>query len=161
MKRIVVTAVSVLVALIVAVPVASAARQEPPFPVEQNFTLAAGDVFGRCDFPIEFEMSGKGQTLALPGDRFIFTSPGLTATLTNLDTGTQETFNITGAFHQSTLENGDVVTVSTGRSILGDPEAGFVVAIGNFSFVFDKKGKLVQPLLGEGQLIDVCEALAA
>jgi hypothetical protein len=63
--------------------------------------------------------------------------------------------------HQTTLENGDVVTVSTGRSILGDPEAGFVVAIGNFSFVFDKKGNLVQPLEGEGQLIDVCEALAA
>ena len=159
MKRIVVAAVSVILALIVAVPIAGAARQEPPFPVEQNFTLEPGAVFGNCDFPIRFELSGKGQTLALPGDRFIFTSPGLTATLTNLDTGTQETFNITGAFHQSTLENGDVVTVSTGRSILGDPEAGFVVAIGNFSYVFDEKGKLVQPLSGEGQLIDVCDAL--
>ena len=104
-------------------------------------------------------MSGKGQTVALPGDRFIFTSPGLTATLTNLDHGNQETLNITGALHQSTLANGDVETVSTGMSILGDPEAGFVVAIGNFSYVFDKKGKLVQPLSGEGQLIDVCEAL--
>ncbi len=159
MKRIVVAAVSVILALIVAVPIAGAARQEPPFPVEQNFVLEPGAVFGNCDFPIQFELSGKGQTLALPGDRFIFTSPGLTATLTNLDNGNQETFNITGAFHQSTLENGDVVTVSTGRSILGDPEAGFVVAIGNFSYVFDKKGKLVQPLSGEGQLIDVCEAL--
>jgi hypothetical protein len=159
-KRIVVAVVSVLTALIVAVPIAGAARQEPPFPVEQHFVLEAGDVFGRCDFPIEFEMSGKGQTLALPGDRFIFTSPGLTATLTNLNTGTQETFTITGAFHQTTLENGDVVTVATGRNILGDPKAGFVLAIGDFSFVFDKKGNLVQPLEGEGQLIDICELLA-
>ncbi len=159
MKRIVVAAVGAILALIVAVPIAGAARQEPPFPVEQDFVLEPGAVFGNCDFPIRFELSGKGQTLALPGDRFIFTSPGLTATLTNLDNGNQETFNITGAFHQSTLENGDVVTVSTGRSILGDPEAGFVVAIGNFSYVFDEKGKLVQPLSGEGQLIDVCEAL--
>jgi hypothetical protein len=158
-KRIVVTAVSVLVALIVAVPIASAARQEPPFPVEQNFVLEAGAVFGRCDFPIQFELSGKGQTLALPGGRFIFTSPGLTATLTNLENGNQETFTITGALHQTTLENGDVVTVATGRNILGDPEAGFVLAIGNFSFVFDKKGNLVQPLEGEGQLIDICGLL--
>ena len=159
MKRIAVAAISAILALIVAVPIAGAARQEPPFPVEQDFVLEPGAVFGNCDFPIRFELSGKGQTLALPGNRFIFTSPDLNVTLTNLDTGTQETFNITGALHQSTLENGDVVTVSTGRSIFGDPEAGFVVGIGNFSFVFDKKGKLVQPLSGEGQLIDVCEAL--
>jgi hypothetical protein len=69
------------------------------------------------------------------------------------------TLNITGVFHQTTLENGDVQTVSTGRSILGDPEAGFVLAIGNFSFVFNEKGKLVQPLSGEGRLIDICELL--
>ena len=152
-------ALSVVLALVVAAPMAVAARQAPPLPVQGSQDLEAGAVFGRCDFPIRFELSGKGQTLALPGDRFIFTSPDLNVTLTNRDTGTQETFNITGALHQSTLENGDVVTVSTGRSILGDPEAGFVVAIGNFSYVFDKKGNLVQPLSGEGQLIDVCEAL--
>jgi hypothetical protein len=162
-KRIVVAAVSAILALIVAVPIAGAARQEPaqepPFPVSQDFVLEPGAVFGNCDFPIRFQLSGKGQTLALPGGRFIFTSPDLNVTLTNLESGTQETFNITGALHQSTLENGDVVTVSTGRSILGDPEAGFVIAIGNFSFAFDKKGNLIQPLSGEGQLIDVCEAL--
>jgi hypothetical protein len=104
-------------------------------------------------------LSGKEQVPDLPGDRFIFTSPGLTATLTNLETGNQETLSITGAFHQTTLENGDVQTVATGRNLLGDPEAGFVLAIGDFSFVFDKKGKLVQPLSGEGQLIDICELL--
>jgi hypothetical protein len=158
-KRIVVAAISALLALIVAVPIAGAARQEPPFPVKQHFVLEAGDVFGRCAFPIEFEMSGKGQTLALPGGRFIFTSPELTATLTNLQNGNQETFTITGAFHQTTLENGDVVTVATGRNILGDPEAGFVLAIGNFSYVFDKEDNLVQPLEGEGQLIDICGLL--
>ncbi len=160
MKRIAVAAVSVILALIVAVPIASAARQEPPFPVEQDFVLEPGAVFGNCDFPIRFQLSGKGQTLALPGNRFIFTSPGLTATLTNLTTGKQETLSITGAFHQTTLENGDVVTVATGRNLLGDPEAGFVLAIGNFSYVFDKKGKLIQPLSGEGQLIDICGLLS-
>ena len=160
LRLMVVAVMAAIVAVAVAAPIAGAARQDPPFPVEQNFVLEEGAVFGSCDFPIQVEMSGKGQTLALPGDRFIFTSPGLTATLTNLDTGTQETFSITGAFHQTTLENGDVQTVATGRNLLGDPKAGFVVAIGNFSYVFDAQGNLVQPLKGEGQLIDVCEALA-
>jgi hypothetical protein len=31
--------------------------------------------------------------------------------LTNLDNGNQVTLNITGAFHVTTLANGDVVTV--------------------------------------------------
>jgi hypothetical protein len=35
-----------------------------------------------------------------------------------------------------------------------------VVAVGNFSFTFDAEGNLSEPLSGEGQLIDVCEALA-
>ena len=39
MKRIVMMAVSVILALIVALPIAGAARQEPPFPVEQDFVL--------------------------------------------------------------------------------------------------------------------------
>jgi len=85
----------------------------------------------------------------------------LTATLTNLDSGVQERVVITGAFHQTTLENGDVVTKATGRNLLGDPQAGFVVAVGNFSYVFDAEGNLVQPLEGEGQLIDVCALLGA
>ena len=53
-----------------------------------------------------------------------------------------------------------MVTEVTGRNLLGDPEAGFVIAIGNFSYVFNEKGKLVQPLTGEGQLIDVCGFLS-
>ena len=99
-------------------------------------TWDPGAVFGYCDDPIRLEYSGKANTLQLPGGRFIFTSPELTATLTNLDSGVQETVVITGAFHQTTLENGDVVTKATGRNLLGDPQAGFVVAVGNFSYVF-------------------------
>ena len=157
MERIVVAAVSVLVALLATMPMALAQGQGgAPQDVDQTTDLPAGAVFGRCDFPVRLEMSGKGKEIDLPGDRFIFTSPGLTATLTNLENGNQETFGITGAFHQTTLENGDVVTVATGRNLLGDPEAGFVLAIGRFSYVFDDEDNLVQPLSGEGQLIDVC-----
>jgi hypothetical protein len=66
------------------------------------------------------------------------------------------TLNITGAFHQTTASDGSIVTVTTGRSLLGDPEAGFVLAIGKFSYIFDAAGDLIQPLAGKGPLVDVC-----
>ena len=125
-------------------------------PGESNFTLTlpAGEV---CAFGVELSGAGKAKTIDLPGDRFIFTSPGLQATLTNLeDPAKQVTLSITGAFHQTTEQDGSVVTVSTGRSLLFDPQAGFVLAIGNFSFVFDVNQNLIQPLEGQGQLIDAC-----
>jgi hypothetical protein len=129
-----------------------------PFPIEDNLDLPAG---ARCDFPIHVDASGKGKVLDLPGDRFIFTAPGLKATLTNTLTNHQETFNVTGSFHQRILENGDVEVVATGRNTFGgDPDVGFVLAIGRFSIVFDEAGNVVQPLSGKGQLIDICEALA-
>ena len=161
MKRIVMMAVSVILALTMAAPMVYEQGQGgAPEPVDQTIDLNAGDVFGRCDFPIRLELNGKAKTIDLPGDRFMFTSPGLKATLTNLDNGHQETLNVTGAFHQTTSENGDVETVVTGRNLLGDPEAGFVLAKGRFSFVFDENGNLVQPLSGKGKLTDVCALLA-
>jgi hypothetical protein len=154
--------VGILLALVVAAPMVSAqSNGGKPQPVgEEPIDLDSGAVFGNCAFPVRLEYSGNAKTLQLPGRRFIFTSPELTATLTNLESGKKETVVITGAFHQTTLENGNVVTEATGRNLLGDPEAGFVVAVGNFSYVFDAEGKLVQPLTGDGQLIDVCELLA-
>jgi hypothetical protein len=163
MKRIVLMMVGIVLALVVAAPMVSAqSNGGKPTPVdEEPIDLDSGAVFGNCDFPVRLEYSGKAKTLQLPGERFIFTSPGLTATLTNLEEpGKQETVVITGAFHRTTLENGDVVTQATGRNLLGDPEAGFVIAVGNFSYVFDAEGNLVQSLEGEGQLIDVCELLS-
>lgn len=166
MNRCVVMVVSVILALVVAAPMAFAQPNggKPTDVDEDPIDLAPGAVFDKCDDPIRLSYSGKAKTLQLPGGRFIFTAPKLMATLTNLESEEsekQETVVITGAFHQTTLENGDVVTVATGRNLLGDPEAGFVIAVGNFSYVFDAEGTLVQPLEGEGQLIDVCELLGA
>jgi len=136
----------------------SVAAPNPPEDVDQTITIPAGGV---CAFGVEILLTGKAKTIDLPGDRFIFTSPGLNATLTNLDDPSKQvTLNITGAFHQTTKQDGSVVTVSTGRSLLFDPQAGFVLAIGNFSFVFDADGNLIQPLEGQGQLIDACALIA-
>jgi hypothetical protein len=115
---------------------------------------------GVCAFPLLIEFTGKAKTIELSGGRTIFTSPGLTTTITNRNTGKQETLSITGAFHQTVLENGDVVTVVTGRNLLFDPIAGLVLAIGRYSYAFDAAGNLIQPLQGIGPLIDICELLA-
>jgi hypothetical protein len=101
-------------------------------------------------------VDGKAQELVLPDGGFIYTSPDLTATLTNLSKGKQVTLSITGVFHQTTLANSDVMTEVAGRNLLGDRQASFVLAVEDFSYVFDKKDNFVQPLEGEGQLIDVC-----
>jgi hypothetical protein len=83
-------------ALAVAAPLAVAAGPEKPnpnapVPVEGSQVLEPGAVFGRCDFPILYELSGKAKLLTLPGGRFITTVPGQTATLTNMNTGKKVT----------------------------------------------------------------------
>jgi hypothetical protein len=137
---------------------AGSGRGSPPVPVSGSFIVRGGSVPG-CDFDVEVSFSGLAGEIDLPGNRFIFTAPQLTATLTNLQNGRSVTLSITGAFHQSTDQNGNVTTVATGRNLLGDPVAGFVLAIGDFSFVFDSNGNLIQPLTGQGQLIDVCSLI--
>ena len=161
MKRIVVMALSVLLALVVAMPLALAQGQGgTPQDASGTIVINPGDYPGSCEFPFRLEFSGKGKTIELPGERVIFTSPGLEVTITNLDNDKQATFNITGSVHQRTLENGDIVTVMTGRNFAIDPEAGTTVVIGRFSFIFDAAGNLIQPQTGNGQRIDVCELLA-
>ena len=132
-------------------------------PSETSFSVdLPADFFkpGACAFPINLTVSGKSGTIELPGNRFIFTSPRLRAIVTNLDDPSNTvTLKVPGAFHQRIEENGDIVTVVTGRNLLGDPEAGFVVAIGTFSFIFDSNGTLIQPLTGTGKLIDVCDLI--
>src|SRR5215212_4770 len=132
-------------------------------PVDAGFELLVnpGDFPGTCSFPVLVEATGEGKTIELPNGTTLFVFPGLDVTLTNPETGTSETYSVTGANRVLPPdEEGVVVTEVTGRNLLIDPEAGFVVASGNFSFAFDAEGNLVQPLEGEGRLIDVCEALA-
>jgi hypothetical protein len=163
MKRIVVLMIGVLLALVMAAPMVSAQGQGgAPEDVDGSIDLPIPEApYASCEFPVRFEFSGKSKTITLPDETTLITSPKLKATLTNLDNPeNQETFSITGATRTKTLENGDVQTMVTGRNLLGDPEAGFVIADGRFSFVFDKDGNLVQPLTGNGKLIDVCERLA-
>jgi hypothetical protein len=133
----------------------AAARQSPPTDVDQTFTFEGG-----CSFAILVHVVGKQKVIELPDGGTITTGPDLVVTLTNLDNQHQETFGITGAFHQDTLPNGDLVTVATGRNLQFDPVAGLVLIMGRFSWIFDAQGNLIQPLTGTGRQIDVCELLS-
>jgi hypothetical protein len=136
-----------------------------PEPVDTTFVVDPLVLSESQDFPLEFALSGKSKEIDLPDDRVIIVSPGLEATLTNLDDPSNSlTLNITGSFHQTTLEDGSVLTEFDGRNLLADPfiddgEPGLVLAIGHFSFIVDNQGNLVQPLEGQGQVVNVIDLL--
>ncbi|MCA1678539.1 MAG: hypothetical protein LC777_06130 [Actinobacteria bacterium] len=134
-----------------------AATAAPPQPVDQTpFTVE-----GICAFPVQIQLRGKAKQIDLPGGRMIITAPGQRVTLTNLAAPSRQvTLNVTGSFQRTVAADGSVLTVSRGRSLLFDPVAGFVLAIGHFSFRFDASGNLVQPLSGKGQLLDACARIA-
>ena len=170
MKRAIVLALSVILALVVAAPTVLAQDEGPPNggrPEDFTATIIVDPedpeppLPGHCSFPIQLDLSGKAKTIELPDGSAIMTSPGLFVTVTNLDTPeNQVTLNITGTLHETTAENGDVTTRITGRNLPFDPEAGVNLTIGNFSFVFDAEGNLLQSFEGKGQVIDVCALLS-
>ena len=163
MSSVVASVVSAISCIVVVPPLAKAEKRggTPPGSVSVTLTFGAGELFGECAFPMQLDINGKVSTITLPGGRFILTAPKLSATLTNLSDPTKSvTLNVTGTTHQSTDQNGDVVSVINGRNLAGDPDAGLVLAIGSFSFKFDANGTLVQPLAGTGQLIKVCPMIS-
>jgi hypothetical protein len=165
-KRAIVLALSVILALTMAAPTALARSDngKAPEPVSADFTVVPGAEGGSCAFPLHLDLSGKAKEITQPDGSLIITSPGLDVTATNEITGEQARFSITGTFFETTAENGDVTTVITGRNLLFDPDAGIVLLSGNFSFVFDAEGNLIKsfedPPAGNGQVIDVCALLA-
>ena len=166
MKRAIVLAISVILALTMAAPTVLARSDNgtAPKPVSADFTVDPDAAGGSCAFPLHLDLSGKGKLITQPDGSRIITSPGLNVTATNTVNGEQARFSITGTFFETTNpENGDVTTVITGRNLLFDPDAGIVLLSGNFSFVFDAEGNLIQSFEdtdGKGQVIDVCALLA-
>ena len=137
-------------------PPVSAAQASPTQVDPTPFLLE-----GFCPFNIQGVAAGKAKTVALPGGRVVALSPGLTWTLTNLDTGRSETFVITGAFHFSTLESGAVQLVVTGRNILGAPGSGLSLVVGRQVLIFDPESQLFLPVAeAHGRVVDLCQFLA-
>jgi hypothetical protein len=92
-----------------------------PIDATFSFDVPAGDV---CDFGLHFDATEKERTIELPGDRTLQIFPGALWTVTSVSNGNQETFRIPGSFHTTTLANGNVKTVFTGRNLGFDPVAG-------------------------------------
>src|SRR5829696_2776971 len=99
MKRAIVLALSVILALTMAAPTVLAQSDNGvapgPSPDNGTFTVNPGDFPGTCDFPMLFEVSGKEKTITLPDGTLIITSPGLDVTVTNPNNGEQATFSVT------------------------------------------------------------------
>ncbi|MET0527141.1 MAG: hypothetical protein ABW003_02135 [Microvirga sp.] len=114
--------------------------------------------YPEADLDYTLSISGKSKTVDLPGDQQIFTSPGGVATFTN-GTGEKVTVNITGSFHTTTNRDGVTEWVSTGRSLLLDPEAGFVLVSGRFTWTADGDGNILETLSGRGQITPVIDLL--
>jgi hypothetical protein len=164
MKRIVLLVVGILSALVVAAPMVLAQSDNGGAPGDVSVTYGPevlAQFPGHCSFPMQLEISGKTKTIEQGNGGMIITSPGAFATVTNLENDEQATFNITGSAHKSTLENGNVKTVMTGRNFALDPVAGTVITIGHFTFVNDPTDTTnVVPVSGNGRMIDICTLLS-
>jgi hypothetical protein len=174
-KRAIVLALSVILALVVAAPtvLAQGGNGGAPEDVNVSFDLPAQDPTAPptdlaslgCDFPLHFVVTGKTKTIELPNGGSILTAPGQNITVTNVDTGEEVTYNITGSqFGSAPDANGIVDYVITGRNLALDP-AGVFLNIGRFTFslMLDENGtpiKIVKPQEGKGQAIDVCALLS-
>jgi hypothetical protein len=154
-NRLIVCVLAVALALAMAVMLPRATSAAPPVPVDRP-----GEVIeGECDFPVLLELSGKEKVIETGNGNTIITSPGLRATLTNLDEPTnQVTLNITGTVRVQEQANGDVVYVFRGRNLLYGPDVDFILTIGRFTGTETAEGEF-SPLTGNGRIIDVCALL--
>jgi hypothetical protein len=164
MKRFVLLMVGILSALVVAAPMVAAQSDNGAAPQEFSATYppeVVATLPGACDFPMQLEISGKTKTIEQGNGDTISIYPNWTVTVTNTDTDEEATFKVTGANHLSTLENGNVQTVMTGRNLAFDPEAGTFVSMGHFTFVNTPDNMTnVVPVSGTGRMIDVCALLS-
>ena len=91
-------------------------KLQPPTSVAgEQFILEEGVA---CDFPVLIEILKGKEGGMIFEERAIFTAPGLTARVTNLDTGESVRLVIAGAFHDTFNEDGTVTTHATGRNLL-------------------------------------------
>ncbi|HEX5723297.1 MAG TPA: hypothetical protein VFZ06_11195 [Acidimicrobiia bacterium] len=162
-RALVIGVLASLLSMLTAAP-ASAERPEvsPPESVEFDELFSAGFP---CTFPMGAHLEGK-QGAILFEDRAILTSPGLSATLTNLESGSTVALIIPGAFHDTILSDTRIQTKAVGRSILFgffDGQPGMFLTMGKIVFQWDVTDPLSFDVIeseSPGTMIDVCEMLA-
>ncbi len=129
-------------------------KDQAPQPV--NLTETLGPEY--CGFPVLSEVSGKTKATELPNGDRLYQNPNLRVTLTNKESGKQETHVSTGTIRATDLEGGETSLVSTGQNVIYSPSIGILVLNGRYTFVEDEDGNLSQPK-GSGSIIDACDRL--
>ena len=152
-----------LLSILTAVPaLAEPPEVSPPEAVEFDDLFSAGFP---CAFPVGAHLEGK-QGAILFEDRAILTSPGLSVTLTNLETGSTVELVIPGTFHDTVLSDTRIQSKAVGRNILFgffDGQPGMFLTMGKIVFEWDVTDAFSFDLIeseSPGTMIDVCAMLA-
>ncbi len=134
---------------------ADSGRGSPPRGINQTFTFP-----GICGFDVQLTATGRSSVINLPSGGLIITAPDVYGTFTNLSDPTKSvTLNLTGAGHISFDQNGDTIYRLTGRSEAEDPSFGLLLLVGDFTFVVDSNGNIIEGPTGNGQIINICEMI--
>jgi len=136
---------------------ASEGRGGPPEPITTVTVFIPASV---CGFPVQATVTGRLGVISLPGGGFLVTSPATTAVFTNLTDGTSVTINgFTGPAIVTFDQNGNTIVRGLGRGAIFDPATpgfGILFLTGEWNFVLDPNGNIIQGPTGNGQITDVC-----
>ena len=134
--------------------VSLAGRGSQPGVVNQTFTLP-----GACGFDVQATVTGKEGVINLPSGGLIIHGAEY-GTFTNLSDPTKSvTVHLPGAVHISFDQNGDTIYMATGRNGWIDPSFGILLLVGNFTFVYDSNGNLIEGPTGNGQITSICDLI--
>ncbi|MFD0045395.1 hypothetical protein ACFVGV_09425 [Pseudarthrobacter scleromae] len=119
-----------------------------------------------CKYPVQLVVTGKSKFVDLPGDRFFIASPGQELTVTNVKTGEEATFLITGSTHAEVQADGTTEVKVTGLNVVANPREsksvrpGLFLLEGNFTFALKEDGTEERVFSGTGEVTDICALLA-
>lgn len=119
-----------------------------------------------CKYPVQLTVTGKSNFFELPNDRFFVGSPGQRVTITNLKTGEEATYLITGSTHAELQADGTTEFTVTGLNIVLNAREsnsvlpGIYLLEGNFNFALKADGTEERVFSGTGDVTDLCQELS-
>ena len=157
-----------------------------PIQISGSQIFQPGQLSAEQIFPVEISFSGKAKPQTYPDGSTGAAFPDFRVTVTNLESGEAFEFVSTGHNRTTIMDDGTIVTVANGRNVVADPVGtggipdnlnlgdgtGVFLTAGTFRFAFapdddgidnngdgiiDNEFKLVEPLNGNGQMINVID----
>ena len=136
---------------------AQSANGVAPEAFTQEVIFEAGEA---CQRPTSLVIEGTIKEINA-GDKTIIIGPRARATVTNLSNPSNPvTLNIPGSFHVQEQPDRSVLYQVDGRNLLWGGTLPFLtLTVGTFTFTLDALGNEIEPLAGNGQIIDVCQMI--